>query len=106
MMLRIRRMADTWIQAIKSLAEKQNLEKRKRKKVNENTFIPVSCLYELFQAACSRCSFRVEIENMAKRLVFVLFSRSILLFEILLQWVVALQIVLHVLSESVLEEIF
>ncbi|OXB67718.1 hypothetical protein ASZ78_002800 [Callipepla squamata] len=33
MMLRIRRMADTWIEAIKSLAEKQNLEKRKRKKV-------------------------------------------------------------------------
>lgn len=34
MMLRIRRMADTWIEAIKSLAEKQNLEKRKRKKVS------------------------------------------------------------------------
>lgn len=33
MRLRIRRMADAWIQAIKSLAEKQNLEKRKRKKV-------------------------------------------------------------------------
>uniref|UniRef100_A0A8B9BEU1 alpha-1,6-mannosyl-glycoprotein 6-beta-N-acetylglucosaminyltransferase n=1 Tax=Anser brachyrhynchus TaxID=132585 RepID=A0A8B9BEU1_9AVES len=33
MMLRIRRMADTWIEAIKSLAEKQNLEKRKRKKI-------------------------------------------------------------------------
>ncbi|XP_066467981.1 alpha-1,6-mannosylglycoprotein 6-beta-N-acetylglucosaminyltransferase A [Tiliqua scincoides] len=33
MMLRIKRMADTWIEAIKSLAEKQNLEKRKRKKV-------------------------------------------------------------------------
>ncbi|XP_044294115.1 alpha-1,6-mannosylglycoprotein 6-beta-N-acetylglucosaminyltransferase A [Varanus komodoensis] len=33
MMLRIRRMADTWIEAIKSLAEKQHLEKRKRKKV-------------------------------------------------------------------------
>ncbi|XP_053109583.1 alpha-1,6-mannosylglycoprotein 6-beta-N-acetylglucosaminyltransferase A [Hemicordylus capensis] len=33
MMLRIRRMADTWIEAIKSLSEKQNLEKRKRKKV-------------------------------------------------------------------------
>ncbi|XP_077176352.1 alpha-1,6-mannosylglycoprotein 6-beta-N-acetylglucosaminyltransferase A [Paroedura picta] len=33
MMLRIRRMADTWIEAIKSLAEKQNLEKRKWKKV-------------------------------------------------------------------------
>ncbi|KAI1237357.1 hypothetical protein IHE44_0014622 [Lamprotornis superbus] len=33
MMLRIRRMADTWIEAIKSLAEKQNLEKRKRKKL-------------------------------------------------------------------------
>lgn len=33
MMLRIRRMADTWIEAIKSLAEKQNLQKRKRKKV-------------------------------------------------------------------------
>ncbi|TKC35965.1 hypothetical protein EI555_001115 [Monodon monoceros] len=32
MRLRIRRMADAWIQAIKSLAEKQNLEKRKRKK--------------------------------------------------------------------------
>lgn len=43
MMLRIRRMADTWIEAIKSLAEKQNLEKRKRKKVNENIFIPVTC---------------------------------------------------------------
>lgn len=43
MMLRIRRMADTWIEAIKSLAEKQNLEKRKRKKVNENTF--VTCCY-------------------------------------------------------------
>lgn len=27
-------MADTWIEAIKSLAEKQNLEKRKRKKVS------------------------------------------------------------------------
>lgn len=38
MMLRIRRMTDTWIEAIKSLAEKQNLEKRKRKKVNENMF--------------------------------------------------------------------
>ena len=34
MRLRIRRMADAWIQAIKSLAEKQNLEKRKRKKVS------------------------------------------------------------------------
>lgn len=34
MMLRIRRMTDTWIEAIKSLAEKQNLEKRKRKKVS------------------------------------------------------------------------
>lgn len=45
MMLRIRRMADTWIEAIKSLAEKQNLEKRKRKKVNKNTFIPVTCCY-------------------------------------------------------------
>ncbi|CAH7195269.1 Mgat5 [Phodopus roborovskii] len=33
MRLRIRRMADAWIQAIKSLAEKQNLEKRKRKKI-------------------------------------------------------------------------
>lgn len=33
MTLRIRRMDDTWIEAIKSLAEKQNLEKRKRKKV-------------------------------------------------------------------------
>ncbi|EMP34748.1 Alpha-1,6-mannosylglycoprotein 6-beta-N-acetylglucosaminyltransferase A, partial [Chelonia mydas] len=33
MMLRIRRMADAWIEAIKSLAEKQNLEKRKRKKI-------------------------------------------------------------------------
>ncbi|XP_054405272.1 alpha-1,6-mannosylglycoprotein 6-beta-N-acetylglucosaminyltransferase A isoform X3 [Pongo abelii] len=33
MRLRIRRMADAWIQAIKSLADKQNLEKRKRKKV-------------------------------------------------------------------------
>ncbi|KFQ38038.1 Alpha-1,6-mannosylglycoprotein 6-beta-N-acetylglucosaminyltransferase A, partial [Mesitornis unicolor] len=33
MMLRIRRMANTWIEAIKSLAEKQNLEKRKRKKI-------------------------------------------------------------------------
>ncbi|KAL7991752.1 hypothetical protein Chor_016008, partial [Crotalus horridus] len=33
MVLRIKRMADTWIEAIKSLAEKQNLEKRKRKKV-------------------------------------------------------------------------
>lgn len=33
MRLRIRRMADAWIQAIRSLAEKQNLEKRKRKKV-------------------------------------------------------------------------
>ncbi|XP_010015499.1 PREDICTED: alpha-1,6-mannosylglycoprotein 6-beta-N-acetylglucosaminyltransferase A, partial [Nestor notabilis] len=33
MMLRIRRMADTWIEAIKSLAEKQSLEKRKRKKI-------------------------------------------------------------------------
>lgn len=43
MMLRIRRMADTWIEAIKSLAEKQNLEKRKRKKVSENIFIRVTC---------------------------------------------------------------
>ncbi|XP_043849122.1 alpha-1,6-mannosylglycoprotein 6-beta-N-acetylglucosaminyltransferase A [Dromiciops gliroides] len=33
MILRIRRMADAWIEAIKSLAEKQNLEKRKRKKI-------------------------------------------------------------------------
>ncbi|POI36097.1 hypothetical protein CIB84_000150 [Bambusicola thoracicus] len=33
MTLRIRRMADTWIEAIKSLAEKQNLENRKRKKI-------------------------------------------------------------------------
>ncbi|XP_058050072.1 alpha-1,6-mannosylglycoprotein 6-beta-N-acetylglucosaminyltransferase A [Ahaetulla prasina] len=33
MVLRIKRMADTWIEAIKSLAEKQNFEKRKRKKV-------------------------------------------------------------------------
>ncbi|KAG8432244.1 hypothetical protein GDO86_016763 [Hymenochirus boettgeri] len=33
MTLRIRRMDDTWIEAIKSLAEKQNLEKRKRKKI-------------------------------------------------------------------------
>ncbi|KAM9304771.1 alpha-1,6-mannosylglycoprotein 6-beta-N-acetylglucosaminyltransferase A [Gastrophryne carolinensis] len=33
MMLRIRRMDDTWIEAIKSLAEKQNLEKRKKKKI-------------------------------------------------------------------------
>ncbi|MEE6489063.1 hypothetical protein FKM82_015473 [Ascaphus truei] len=33
MTLRIKRMDDTWIEAIKSLAEKQNLEKRKRKKI-------------------------------------------------------------------------
>nr|XP_020865078.1 alpha-1,6-mannosylglycoprotein 6-beta-N-acetylglucosaminyltransferase A isoform X2 [Phascolarctos cinereus] len=33
MILRIRRMAGAWIEAIKSLAEKQNLEKRKRKKI-------------------------------------------------------------------------
>ncbi|XP_029461215.1 alpha-1,6-mannosylglycoprotein 6-beta-N-acetylglucosaminyltransferase A isoform X1 [Rhinatrema bivittatum] len=33
MMLRIKRMDDAWIEAIKSLAEKQNLEKRKRKKI-------------------------------------------------------------------------
>ncbi|XP_043930870.1 alpha-1,6-mannosylglycoprotein 6-beta-N-acetylglucosaminyltransferase A [Protopterus annectens] len=33
MMLRIKRMANSWIEAIKSLAEKQNLEKRKRKKI-------------------------------------------------------------------------
>lgn len=38
MTLRIRRMADTWIGAIKSLAEKQNLENRKRKKVSLNIF--------------------------------------------------------------------
>ncbi|OCT63353.1 hypothetical protein XELAEV_180444491mg, partial [Xenopus laevis] len=33
MTLRIRRMDDTWIEAIKSLAKKQNLEKQKRKKI-------------------------------------------------------------------------
>nr|XP_006636301.1 PREDICTED: alpha-1,6-mannosylglycoprotein 6-beta-N-acetylglucosaminyltransferase A [Lepisosteus oculatus] len=33
MMLRIKRMAEPWVGAIKSLAEKQNLEKRKRKKI-------------------------------------------------------------------------
>ncbi|XP_075037066.1 alpha-1,6-mannosylglycoprotein 6-beta-N-acetylglucosaminyltransferase A isoform X2 [Mixophyes fleayi] len=33
MTLRIKRMDATWIEAIKSLAEKQNLEKRKRKKI-------------------------------------------------------------------------
>uniref|UniRef100_A0A8C5R2L1 alpha-1,6-mannosyl-glycoprotein 6-beta-N-acetylglucosaminyltransferase n=1 Tax=Leptobrachium leishanense TaxID=445787 RepID=A0A8C5R2L1_9ANUR len=33
MTMRIKRMDDTWIEAIKSLAEKQNLEKRKRKKI-------------------------------------------------------------------------
>ncbi|XP_039613233.1 alpha-1,6-mannosylglycoprotein 6-beta-N-acetylglucosaminyltransferase A [Polypterus senegalus] len=33
MMLRIKRMAEAWVGAIKSLAEKQNLENRKRKKI-------------------------------------------------------------------------
>lgn len=33
MMLRIKRMADPWVDAIRSLAAKQNLAKRQRKKV-------------------------------------------------------------------------
>lgn len=35
MMLRIKRMAEPWVGAIRSLAAKQNLAKRRRKKVSE-----------------------------------------------------------------------
>ena len=35
MMLRIKRMADPWVAAIRSLASKQNLAKRRRKKVGQ-----------------------------------------------------------------------
>lgn len=34
MMLRIKRMAEPWVSAIRSLAAKQNLAKRRRKKVS------------------------------------------------------------------------
>lgn len=37
MMLRIKRMAEPWVAAIRSLAAKQNLAKRRRKKVKSIT---------------------------------------------------------------------
>lgn len=45
MMLRIKRMAEPWVGAIRSLAAKQNLAKRRRKKVKVDlSFANVSML--------------------------------------------------------------
>ena len=42
MMLRIKRMADPWVSAIRSLASKQNLVPRRRKKVGLQTQIKIN----------------------------------------------------------------
>lgn len=46
MMLRIKRMAEPWVGAVRSLAAKQNLASRRRKKVGTIYTIRVVCWIE------------------------------------------------------------